>query len=82
VRQESGRRRSTAEKLLVYRGVSSLVLYLIMAQNRREVTVHFRDAAGIWQAGQAKGADTIFRSAVWANTSVILNAGCQGMIST
>jgi Uma2 family endonuclease len=47
------------EKLLVYRGIASLLLYLIVAQDRREVTVHFRDAAGIWQTRQAKGADTI-----------------------
>jgi Uma2 family endonuclease len=47
------------EKLLVYRGIPSLLLYLIVAQDRREVTVHFRDAAGIWQTRQAEGADTI-----------------------
>jgi Uma2 family endonuclease len=47
------------EKLLVYRGISSLVLYLIVAQDRREGTVHFRDAAGIWQTHQARGLDTI-----------------------
>jgi Uma2 family endonuclease len=47
------------EKLLVYRGITSLLLYLIIAQDRREVTVHFRDAAGIWQTRPAEGADTI-----------------------
>jgi Uma2 family endonuclease len=47
------------EKLLVYRGISSLLLYLIVAQDRREVTVHFRDAAGVWQTQQAGGADMI-----------------------
>src|SRR5262249_22518002 len=47
------------EKLLVYRGISSLVLYLIVAQDRREVTVHFRDAEATWQTRQAQGLDTI-----------------------
>ncbi|MBV9170596.1 MAG: Uma2 family endonuclease [Chloroflexi bacterium] len=47
------------EKLLVYRGISSLLLYLIVSQDRREVTVHFRDAAGTWQTRQAVGMDTI-----------------------
>jgi Uma2 family endonuclease len=47
------------EKLLVYRGITTLLLYLIVAQDRREVTVHFRDAAGIWQTRQAVGKDTI-----------------------
>jgi Uma2 family endonuclease len=47
------------EKLLVYRGISSLSLYLIVAQDRREVTMHFRDAAGTWQTRQAVGTDTI-----------------------
>jgi Uma2 family endonuclease len=47
------------EKLLVYRGISSLLLYLIVAQDRREVTVHFRDAAGTWKTRQARALDTI-----------------------
>lgn len=47
------------EKLLVYRGISSLLVYLIVAQDRREVTVHFRDAAGTWQTRQAQGQDSI-----------------------
>ena len=47
------------EKLLVYRGISSLLLYLIVAQDRREVTVHFRDPAGTWQTHQALGTDSI-----------------------
>jgi Uma2 family endonuclease len=47
------------EKLLVYRGIPSLFMYLIVAQDRREVTVHFRDAAGVWQTRQAEGAETI-----------------------
>jgi Uma2 family endonuclease len=47
------------EKLLVYRGIASLLTYLIIAQDRREVTVHFRDAAGTWQTRQAVGTDTI-----------------------
>jgi Uma2 family endonuclease len=47
------------EKLLVYRGISGLLLYLIVAQDHREVTVHVRDAAGIWQTRQAVGVDTI-----------------------
>ena len=47
------------EKLLVYRGITSLLLYLIVAQDHREVTVHFRDAAGTWQTRQAAGIDTI-----------------------
>lgn len=47
------------EKLLVYRGIASLRLYLIVAQDRREVTVHFRDAAGTWQTRQAQGLDSV-----------------------
>jgi Uma2 family endonuclease len=47
------------EKLLVYRGISSLLTYLIVAQDRREVTVHFRDAPGIWQTHQTVGMDMI-----------------------
>ena len=47
------------EKLLVYRGIPSLLLYLIVAQDRREVTVHFRDAAGTWQTRQAAAMDAI-----------------------
>jgi len=47
------------EKLLVYRGIASLQLYLIVVQDRREVTVHFRDAAGVWQTRQAVGTDSI-----------------------
>ena len=30
-----------------------------VAQDRREVTVHFRDAAATWQTRKAEGADTI-----------------------
>ena len=37
------------EKLRAYRGVASLNLYLIVAEDRREVTVHRRDSAGSWQ---------------------------------
>ena len=47
------------EKLLVYRGIASLGLYLIVAQDQREVTVHFRDTAGTWQTHQAQGLDTV-----------------------
>lgn len=47
------------EKLLVYRGIASLLTYLIVAQDRRQVTVHFRDAAGTWQTHQAEGADVV-----------------------
>jgi Uma2 family endonuclease len=47
------------EKLLVYCGITSLLLYLIIAQERPEVTVHFRDAAGIWQTRQAQGMDSV-----------------------
>jgi Uma2 family endonuclease len=47
------------EKLLVYRGIASLLLYLIIAQDRREVTVHFRDAEGTWQTRQAEGMDSV-----------------------
>ena len=47
------------EKLLVYRGITSELLYLIAAQDHREVTVHFRDATGIWHTRQAIGMDTI-----------------------
>lgn len=47
------------EKLLVYRGISSLSLYLIVAQERRDVTVHYRDGAGTWQTRQAQASDSI-----------------------
>ena len=47
------------EKLLVYGGISSLRLYLIVAQDRREVTVHVRDTAGTWQTHQAQGHATV-----------------------
>jgi Uma2 family endonuclease len=47
------------EKLRVYRGIPELLLYLIVAQDRREVTMHFRDVAGVWQTRQAEGAETI-----------------------
>ena len=47
------------EKLLVYRGIASLLLYLIVAQDRREVTVHVRDPAGTWQTHQAQGHDSV-----------------------
>ena len=47
------------EKLLVYRGIPSLSLYLIVAQHRREVTVHVRDETGTWQTRQARGHGTI-----------------------
>jgi Uma2 family endonuclease len=46
------------EKLLVYRGIASLSLYLIVAQDRREVTVHVRDA-GTWQTYVARSTDAI-----------------------
>ena len=47
------------EKLLVYRSIPSLNLYLIVAQDRREVMVHVRDTAGIGQTRQAQGLDTV-----------------------
>ena len=47
------------ENLLVYRGISTPRTYLIVAQARREVTVHFRDAVDTWQTRQAVGIDTI-----------------------
>jgi Uma2 family endonuclease len=47
------------EKLLVYRGIPSLSLYLIVAQDQREVTVHFRDAAGSWQTHQAQDPELV-----------------------
>lgn len=47
------------EKLLAYRGIPSLSLYLIVAQDRRAVTIHYRDAAGTWQTRQAEPNDTI-----------------------
>ena len=47
------------EKLLVYRGISSLSLYLIVAQDRRAVQVHLRDRAGTWQTREARGLDSI-----------------------
>lgn len=53
------------EKLLVYRGIASLSLYLIVAQDRREVTVHFRNTVGTWQTRQAVGSD-------------VLEVGCLG----
>jgi Uma2 family endonuclease len=47
------------EKLLVYRGISGLRLHLIVAQDRCEVTVHFRETAGTWQTRQAQDLDTV-----------------------
>ena len=47
------------EKLPVYRGIASLQLYLIVAQDRREVTVHVRDADGTWQTRQARASDSV-----------------------
>jgi Uma2 family endonuclease len=47
------------EKLLVYRGIASLQLYLIVAQDRREVTVHVRDPNGTWQTRQARASDSV-----------------------
>ena len=38
------------EKLLAYRGIPSLKLYLIVAQEHREVLVHRRTADGSWDA--------------------------------
>jgi Uma2 family endonuclease len=46
------------EKLLVYRGIRSLNLYLIVAQDRREVIVHSRNQSGTWQTRQAVHQDT------------------------
>lgn len=37
------------EKLLAYRQLASLQAYLIVAQSRRRIDVHARDAAGEWQ---------------------------------
>ena len=36
------------EKLLAYRGLASLQTYLIVAQDRRHVVRHYRDADGAW----------------------------------
>ena len=47
------------EKLPVYLGIPGLQIYLIVVRDRREVTVHFRDAAGVWQTRQAVGTDRI-----------------------
>jgi Uma2 family endonuclease len=47
------------EELLVYRGVSSLLVYLIVAPDCREVTVYVRDAAGVRQTRHAVGMDSI-----------------------
>jgi Uma2 family endonuclease len=47
------------EKLLVYRGIPSLLTYLIVAQDRREITVHFRDGAGTWRTALAQGAESV-----------------------
>jgi Uma2 family endonuclease len=47
------------EKLLVYSGITSLLVYLIIAQDRRQVTVHFRDWAGLWKTLQAQGTDGV-----------------------
>jgi len=68
------------EKLLVYRGIASLRLYLIVAQDRRQVTVHFRDAAGIWQTRQAVGLDTIEIGCL-ANYELSLDAIYQEVLS-
>jgi hypothetical protein len=34
-------------------------VYLIVAQDRREVTVHFRDPSGTWQTRPAQDMDSI-----------------------
>ena len=47
------------EKLLVYRGITSLSLYLIVAQDRREVTAHYRDDDGSWLTRLAQADDSI-----------------------
>jgi Uma2 family endonuclease len=47
------------EKLLVYRGIPSLSLYLIVAQDHRDVTVHYRDGSGTWLTRQAQANDHI-----------------------
>jgi Uma2 family endonuclease len=47
------------EKLLVYRDIPSLSLYLIVAQDRREVTIHYRSPTETWLTRQAQANDTI-----------------------
>jgi len=67
------------EKLLVYRGIASLLVYLIVAQERREVTVHFRDAGGTWQTRQAQSADSIPMSCL-GNHELSLDAIYQDVL--
>jgi Uma2 family endonuclease len=68
------------EKLLVYRGIQSLQLYLIVAQDHREVTIHFRDAAGTWQTRQAQAEETI-RVACLPDAALTLDAIYQDVLA-
>jgi Uma2 family endonuclease len=53
------------EKLLVYHGIASW----IVARDRREVTVHFRAWAGVWQTRGAMGRDGIEAELVLPETA-------------
>ena len=68
------------EKLLVYRGIASLLVYLIVAQDRREVTVHFRDESGSWHTRRAQGLDSIPIGCL-ANHELSLEAIYQDVLS-
>jgi Uma2 family endonuclease len=68
------------EKLLVYRGIPSLLTYLIVAQDRREVTVHFRDTSATWQTRQALGSDSVEMGCL-GNYALSLDGVYEGVLS-
>jgi len=63
----------------VYRGIASLLVYLIVAQDRREVTVHFRDESGSRHTRRAQGLDSIVpgRANVYAGGRMNVVGGGQ-----
>jgi Uma2 family endonuclease len=58
------------EKLLAYRGIANLNLYLIVAQDRREVTVHRRESGGSWLTQRVYDQDAIDVDCVGARLSL------------
>ncbi len=42
------------EKMLVYRGISSLAAYLVVEQDERRIERHWRDADGRWHATELR----------------------------
>jgi Uma2 family endonuclease len=50
------------EKLLIYRQLPSLREYLLVAQDRRRVEIHYLAAGGIWQYQVVESGDLTLRS--------------------